>query len=107
MGGLAQTQVDALHAQLQGNAARWRNRAYASAFPSTQTELVEARMSSEGALELMVGARGVSAPAQHVANASALRASLVGFYFVFWEYVFRDRGGLRLLLLDDPQELLD
>jgi len=50
---------------------------------------------------------GVSAPAQHVANASALRASLVGFFFAFWEYVIKERGGLTILVLDDPQELLD
>lgn len=40
-------------------------------------------------------------------NASALRASLVGFYLAFWEHVLQDRGGLKLLVLDDPQELLD
>jgi hypothetical protein len=55
----------------------------------------------------MLGIGGVTAPAQHVANASALRASLVGFFLAFWEHVLEDRGGLRLLLLDDPQELLD
>jgi hypothetical protein len=42
-----------------------------------------------------------------VTNASALRASLVGFYFAFWEYVLKERGGLTILVLDDPQELLD
>src|SRR5262249_12568246 len=61
----------------------------------------------EGALTLFVGLNGVSAPAHHVSNASALRASLVGFYFAFCEHVQKARGGLKLLILDDPQELLD
>ena len=52
-------------------------------------------------------AGGVSAPAQHVTNASALRASLVAFFLAFWEHVIKERGGLTTLVLDDPQELLD
>jgi hypothetical protein len=107
LGSLAEQQVEQLRLQLQENAATWRRRIYAGAFPSTEHELVETGMTSEGQLELLVGARGVTAPAQHVANASALRASLFGFYLAFWEYVLRDRGGLKLLILDDPQELLD
>lgn len=107
LGGLAEQQVAQLRVQLQSSAAEWRARIYAGAFPSTQHDLVEAGMSSGGRIDLMVGARGVAAPAQHVANASALRASLVGFFLAFWEYVLRERGGLRLLALDDPQELLD
>jgi hypothetical protein len=50
---------------------------------------------------------GVAAPAQHITNASALRASLVAFYLAFWEHVVTERGGLNLILFDDPQELLD
>src|SRR5262249_34843698 len=44
---------------------------------------------------------------QHVANASALRASLLAFFLAFFEYTLKQRGGLTALLLDDPQELLD
>jgi hypothetical protein len=32
---------------------------------------------------------------------------LLGFFFAFWEYVMKERGGLKTLILDDPQELLD
>lgn len=64
-------------------------------------------MSSKGALALVVGSNGVSAPAQHVSNASALRAGLVAFFLAFWEHVHKTRGGLDLLIFDDPQELLD
>ena len=41
-------------------------------------------------------AGGISAPAQHVSNASALRASLVAFFFAFWEYILKVRGGLAI-----------
>jgi hypothetical protein len=58
-------------------------------------------------LDLVVQTGGVAAPAQHVSNASALRASLVAFFLAFWEYVLKERGGLMTLILDDPQELLD
>lgn len=107
VGGLAEQQVAQLQVQLQKSAVTWRNRIYQGAFPSTNYDLVATRMSGEGQLELLVGASGLSAPAQHVANASALRASLVGFFLAYWEYLLRERGGLRTLLLDDPQELLD
>ncbi len=107
LGALAEQQVEQLRVHLHDSAAKWRTRIYAGAFPSTAYDLVETGMTSKGQIELLVGARGVAAPAQHVCNASALRASLVGFFFAYWEYVLKDRGGLKLLLLDDPEELLD
>lgn len=107
VGWLAEEQVQQLQKRLQKSAVTWRNRIYQGAFPSTNHDLVATRMSSEGQLEFLIGADGVSAPAQHVANASALRASLVGFFLAYWEYLLRERGGLKILLLDDPQELLD
>jgi hypothetical protein len=107
VGKLAQNQVDQLQQKLHKRAVIWRNRIYLSAFPTTSLDLVATKMSGNGELQLMVGSAGLAAPAQHVSNASALRASLVGFYFAYWEYLLKERGGLRLLLLDDPQELLD
>jgi energy-coupling factor transporter ATP-binding protein EcfA2 len=107
VGSLAEQQVKQLQVLLQKGAIEWRNRIYQGAFPSTHHDLVASRMSSEGQLQLLVGADGLAAPAQHVANASALRASLVGFFLAYWEHLLRLRGGLRTLLLDDPQELLD
>lgn len=107
VGGLAQEQVEQLQQKLHKSAVTWRNRIYLSAFPTTCLELVATKMSGDGELQLMVGGAGLAAPAQHVSNASALRASLVGFYLAYWEHLLKERGGLRLLLLDDPQELLD
>lgn len=107
LGGLAETQVEQLRRALQGQASAWRRRIYEGAFPSTRQDLLYAQMNSAGQLDFLVGARGVAAGAQHVANASALRATLVGFFLAFWEHVLLERGGLKLLVLDDPQELLD
>lgn len=107
LGELADKQVDELRTKLSGEAAHWRRKIYLGAFPSTAHELVDAEMGRKGELSIIVKSGGVAAPAQHVANASALRASLVAFYLAFWKHVFDQRGGLRLLVFDDPQELLD
>ncbi|MGL5633075.1 MAG: AAA family ATPase [Azovibrio sp.] len=107
VGAFAEKQVEVLQHKLHTKAVEWRNRIYSSAFPSTSLDLIATKMSGDGELQLMVGATGLAAPAQHVSNASALRASLVGFFLAYWEYMLVERGGLKLLLLDDPQELLD
>ena len=107
LGQLADEQVDQLRKTLRKEAAAWRSRIYLGAFPDTAHELVDTGMGRKGELDLVVETGGVSAPAQHVTNASALRASLVAFFLAFWEYVLKERGGLTTLVLDDPQELLD
>jgi hypothetical protein len=107
LGQLADAQVNHLRKALRKEAAVWRSRIYLGAFPDTAHQLVDTGMGRKGELDLVVETGGVSAPAQHVTNASALRASLVAFYLAFWEYVLKERGGLTLLVLDDPQELLD
>lgn len=107
LGQLADEQVDQLRKTLRKDAADWRSRIYLGAFPDTAHELIDTAMGRKGELDLVVQTGGVSAPAQHVTNASALRASLVAFFLAFWEYVLKERGGLTTLVLDDPQELLD
>jgi hypothetical protein len=107
LGQLADEQVDQLRHTLRKDAAKWRSRIYLGAFPDTAHELIDTGMGRKGELDLVVQTGGVSAPAQHVTNASALRASLVAFFLAFWEYVLTERGGLMTLILDDPQELLD
>nr|WP_249809700.1 ATP-binding protein [Bradyrhizobium sp. 139] len=107
LGQLADQQVDHLRTTLRSEAAAWRKRIYLGAFPDTAHELIDAGLGRKGELDLVVQAEGVAAPAQHVTNASALRASLVAFFLAFWEYVLKERGGLMTLILDDPQELLD
>lgn len=107
VGDLAERQVAQLQKQLHTSASHWRNKIYLSAFPATSMELVDSRMSGGGDLQLLVGAPRVAAPAQHVSNASALRASLLAFYLAYWQHMLKERGGLQLLVMDDPQELLD
>lgn len=107
LGALADQQVEALRITLSKEAAAWRNKIYMGAFPDTAHELVGTGLGRKGELELFVRSDGVSAPAQFVVNASALRASLIGFFLAFWQFVLHERGGLTTLLLDDPQELLD
>lgn len=107
LGDLADEQVDQLRKTLRTDAADWRSRIYLGAFPDTAHELIDTGMGRKGELNLVVQTGGVSAPAQHVTNASALRASLVSFFLAFWEYVLKERGGLTTLVFDDPQELLD
>ena len=107
LGQLADEQVDQLRKTLRKDAAEWRSRIYLGAFPDTAHELIDTGMGRKGEIDLVVRTGGVSAPAQHVSNASALRASLVAFFLAFWDYVLKERGGLTTLALDDPQELLD
>lgn len=107
LGTLAERQVAQLQEKLHAQAVEWRNRIYLGAWPATHLDLVGLSIESNGKLEFKVGGSGVKAPAQHVSNASALRASLTGFYFAYWSYLQRERGGLQLMVLDDPQELLD
>lgn len=107
LGTLAEKQVAQLQEQLQTQAVEWRSRIYLGAWPATHLDLVGLNIETNGKLEFKVGGAGVKAPAQHVSNASALRASLTGFYLAYWSYLQRERGGLQLMVLDDPQELLD
>lgn len=107
LGGLAEKQVEGLRTKLQKRAIYWRSRFYNNAYASAGLDLVDTDMDSKGTLNILVGSNGAAAPAQHIANASALRASLIGFFMAFWEHVLDVRGGLKLLVLDEPQELLD
>ncbi|WP_372529748.1 hypothetical protein [Hyphomonas atlantica] len=107
LGSLAEAQVEELRILLQDRATHWRDKIYSNAYSTSGHTLVHSAMDSKGALTVLVGSNGASAPAQHISNASALRATLFGFFLAFWEYVLKERGGLKLLILDDPQELLD
>lgn len=106
LGRLAETQVDTLRRKLHNRSEFWRRAIYLNA-TTFAPDLTGTDMNARGVLELKVGRDGVSAPAQHVSNASALRGALFGFFLAFREHVLATRGGLLLLVLDDPQELLD
>lgn len=106
IGDLATAQVEGLRNRLHGRSAHWRNAIYQNA-TTFSPQPHSTGMTAQGVIELTVGRDGVSAPSQHVSNASALRAGLLGFYLAFREHVIRTSGGLALVVLDDPQDLLD
>lgn len=106
LGALAQDQVDELRIVLHERAEYWRSKVYMNA-TEFAPDLTGSEMDSKGVLDLKVGRQGFTAPAQHISNASALRGALLGFFLAFREHVLQQRGGLSLLLLDDPQDLLD
>ena len=106
LGDLAQAQVDTLRHTLHDRSEHWRTSIYRNA-TLFAPDLTGTGMDARGVLELKVGRDGVTAPAQHISNASALRGALLGFFLAFREHVLTTRGGLALLVLDDPQELLD
>lgn len=106
LGNLAQSQVDTLRRTLHDRSEHWRTSIYRNATVFAP-DLTGTRMNARGVLELTVGRDGVTAPAQHISNASALRGALLGFFLAFREHVLATRGGIALLVLDDPQELLD
>lgn len=107
LGTLAEQQVEQLQHTLEQKTVQWRNRIYLGAWPATNMDLKALSMGSDGKFQFKMSASGVTAPAQHVSNASALRANLIGFYLAYWQYLQSERGGPRLMVLDDPQELLD
>jgi hypothetical protein len=106
LGELAQAQVDTLRRKLHNRSEHWRRAIYRNA-TTFAPDLTGTDMNARGVLELKAGRDGVTAPAQHVSSASALRGALFGFFLAFREHVLATRGGLSLLVLDDPQELLD
>ncbi|CAN7591869.1 AAA family ATPase [Acidovorax sp. LjRoot118] len=107
LGALAEKQVDSLQNELHSVTEIWRKTIYQAGYPNANHDLKATSMKPDGQLEFRIGSDGASAPAQHVANASALRATLIAFYFAYWDYMRKERGGLNLVVLDDPQELLD
>jgi hypothetical protein len=106
LGDLAQTQVETLRSKLHRRSEYWRKAMYRNA-TEFAPDLTGTDMDAKGVLELKAGRQGVAAPARHISNASALRGALLGFFLAFREHVLTTRGGLALLVLDDPQELLD
>ena len=106
LGDLAQSQVDTLRTKLHNRSEHWRRAIFQNATDFAPA-LTGTKMDAKGVIELQVGRDGVEAPAHHIANASSLRAALLGFLLAFREHVLETRGGLATLVLDDPQELLD
>lgn len=107
LGAFAEQQVEGLQTALHTVTEGWRKVIYQAGYPNANHDLKATSMKPDGQMEFRIGSDGASAPAQHVANASALRATLIAFYLAYWQYMRNQRGGLDFVVLDDPQELLD
>ncbi|XXT20133.1 ATP-binding protein [Sorangium sp. So ce429] len=102
---LVNEQVNSLVTRLSNQTIQWRDRIYQREIASGPRVV---RASVAGAdLQVTANVGGTCIHAQHVVNASDLRATLLAFLFALREYVLENRGGLSLLLLDDPQEMFD
>ncbi|MEE8058062.1 MAG: hypothetical protein V3T17_09520 [Pseudomonadales bacterium] len=93
LGELATQQGSDLQVRLKKSTEKWTNSVYRNAYARSGHALADTTVAPEGALSISVGSNGAVAPAQHVSNASALRACLLGFYIAFWEHVLKTRGG--------------
>ena len=103
---LVETQVGFLMKTLAEATARWKEKLYSPAFIGAPAA-VNPNIGPDGTIAIDAAAEGTQAPAQHVGNTAELRATLFAFFLAFWEHLLETRGGLALLLLDDPQELFD
>jgi hypothetical protein len=103
---LVETQVGYLMKTLSEATARWKESLYSASFLGAPAA-VNPTIGPDGVIAIAAAADGAQAPAQHVGNTAELRATLFAFFLAFWEYLLETRGGLALLLLDDPQELFD
>jgi len=105
-GTVVDRQVASLVDELCSSMLEWRDRLYTTPRVGTP-QVTSASIGESGALDLCASGQGTCTSALHVSNSSELRAALLGFLFAFWRHLLGTRGGLQLMLLDDPQELLD
>ncbi len=106
LGELAERQVDALRQTLHQKTLDWQDKIYRSASKIAPT-LKESTVDAKGQLGFQSETQGFATSSEHISNSSAFRANLLGFFLAFWEHYLNHRGGLNLLILDDPHELLD
>jgi len=106
LGDLVEQQVNSLVGALGTETLEWRRQLYSPAYVGAP-EVARADVESDGSLHIDAAVGGTRASALHISNASDLRATLLAFLLAFWKHLLDTRGGLSLLLLDDPQELLD
>lgn len=103
---LVELQVGFLIDRLSNATENWKKGLYRPAFTDAP-KVVKTDVGSDGSLAFEAEALGTTTGAQHISNASDLRATLLAFLLAFWEHLLNERGGLPLMLLDDLQELFD
>ena len=103
---LVMTQVGPLVTRLAEATVKWRDALYQPACvngPRVESPDVRA----DGAVIMDAESDGTAASARELSNTSDLRATLLAFLLAFRQHLLERRGGLSLLLLDDPQALFD
>ncbi len=103
---LVSSQVDELMRTVGQATREWKTRLYRAPH-SRAPSVASIQIDSDGRLDVLAAAGGTVIEAQHVANASDLRATLLALLIAFWQKILSERGGLAFLLLDDPHELFD
>jgi hypothetical protein len=103
---LVRNQVDGLIHQLNGCALSWASLIYKAQFIGSPS-YVGVSPSEMKAFNLLVASGRHVVSAQHVMNASALRAFLWAFVLALWERMWSTVGGVTCMLMDDVQEHLD
>ena len=106
LGDLVDNQIRSLMQKLSGRAKEWKTKLYHPAYTG-HPEFVESEISANGALQIQAEIQGTRTETQHISNSSDLRSTLLAVYFALWEYLYGNRGGISLIILDDLNELFD
>lgn len=106
LGDHVNNEVKSLMQELSGKAKEWKKKLYNPAY-TDHPKFTDSEISASGALQIQAEIHGTRIAAQHVSNSSDLRSTLLAVYFALWEYLYRKRGGISLLMLDDLHELFD
>jgi len=103
---LVKLQVALLIEQLSSDISSWKKKLYNSAYTGAP-EMSRTSIDSDGVLAVDVIISGTTTSSQHISNSSDLRSTLFAILFSFWQYIYKNRSALSLMLLDDLQELFD
>ncbi len=106
LGEIVDQQIETLLNSLATETTRWKKELYRPAYVNAPS-IAGAGAQKDGSLVVDATSEGTTVAAQHVCNASDLRATLLAFLFGLWKHLLKEHGGLSLILLDDLQELFD
>ncbi|MEN6386134.1 MAG: AAA family ATPase [Phycisphaerales bacterium] len=106
LGDHVNNQIKSLMQQLSDDAKQWKKKLYNPAYKG-HPEFAGSDIDANGALQIQAEIQGTRTAAQHVSNSSDLRSTLLAVFFALWEYLFKKRGGISLIILDDLHELFD
>jgi len=106
LGEIVDSQVTTLMTALGQETGHWKDCLYSPSYTDAP-RVSHPDVKEGGTLTIDAQSEGTKMPAQHICNASDLRATLLAILVAFWKHMLATRGGLSLLLFDDLQELFD